>query len=452
MLLLLCLSRPKPCPKSQNSAPCSSKAVFSRRFYRKFYHKLGSTANWLLVGYSFPRSGVGTHIGTLRRPVNLAAHPCPVLPRLPRQCVSTYGFTARDPSARDAGASSSRSHAGAWERARRGPLTPYFHLPHPALLLVPTLRRGNAYRDAPASRQPRRAPMSCPPSSSATMRFHIRLHSARPLCTGRGSVLQAFPRRSVGTSAEGSAHPVFPSSPSRFATRSHAPAWERISGRSGVPSTPPHTHVLSSPVFRDNAFPHTASQRATPLHGTRERPSGVPTPERGNEPGGVRSPRISIFPIPLCYSFPSSGVGTHIGTLRRPVNPAAHPCPVLPRLPRQCVSTYGFTARDPSARDAGASSSRSHAGAWERARRGPLTQSPHLPYSPSPHLPYSAPPPASLPAIRPNTMHSTRAHPPRRSAPWIPPQTSPAANSPGIGLPLISRTLAFSSMPSPPGV
>ena len=39
---------------------------------------------------------------------------------------------------------------------------------------------------------------------------------------------------------------------------------------------------------------------------------------------------------------------------------------------------------------------------------------------------------ADAPATRPNTTHSSKAEPPRRLRPWIPPANSPAANNPGI--------------------
>ncbi len=66
-------------------------------------------------------------------------------------------------------------------------------------LLVPTLRRGNAYRDAPASRGAYRLPLFCLSHSRARMRFRKRLLKAWFLDTGCRSVLQAFPRRSAGT-------------------------------------------------------------------------------------------------------------------------------------------------------------------------------------------------------------------------------------------------------------
>ena len=72
--------------------------------------------------------------------------------------------------------------------------------------------------------------------------------------------------------------------PGSALSRSHAPAWERISGRYGVLSgEAPPGHVLPLPFLREREFPQAASKDVEPRYGTRERPSGVPTQECGNE-------------------------------------------------------------------------------------------------------------------------------------------------------------------------
>ena len=169
--------------------------------------------------------------------------------------------------------------------------------------LVPTLRRGNAYPDAPASLQPHAALLHCSSHSSAGPGLRIPLRNTRSLDTGRRSVRKAFPRRSVGTRNAG--------------------AWERGTRR--------------KQLLRNCAKFATELRRYSIWRNS------------------SRSP-----------SFPRSGVGTHTRTLRRPFNRTPLSCIVLPIPLRDPVSAYRCEIRAPSTRDAGASARRSHAGAWER--------------------------------------------------------------------------------------
>ena len=66
---------------------------------------------------SFPRSGVGTHFGTLPRPFNRGASRC--FPDGSPGIRSRQRLRRTRSSAQDAGASSRRSHAGAWEQEER---------------------------------------------------------------------------------------------------------------------------------------------------------------------------------------------------------------------------------------------------------------------------------------------------------------------------------------------
>ena len=111
-----------------------------------------------------------------------------------------------------------RSHAGAWERAesrRADGGLPYGQL-------VPTLLRGNALKDAPASRAD---------GASYGVRKRKTWQGGRQAGRDAGASVYAFPRRSVGTSRE----PTSRWGPALWATRSHALAWERLEGRSRVP-------------------------------------------------------------------------------------------------------------------------------------------------------------------------------------------------------------------------
>ncbi len=65
---------------------------------------------------SFPRSSVGTHTGTLRRPVARTARPDLSLPFSCNNAFPLPGISRCATFTRDAGASFRRSHAGAWER------------------------------------------------------------------------------------------------------------------------------------------------------------------------------------------------------------------------------------------------------------------------------------------------------------------------------------------------
>src|SRR3974377_926215 len=57
---------------------------------------------------------------------------------------------------------------------------------------------------------------------------------------------------------------------------------------------------------------------------------------------------------------------------------------------------------------------------------------------------------AARPAIRPYTMQVGMEFEPKRLEPWMPPVTSPAAYSFGIGLPNTSITSVFALMRKPP--
>ena len=118
------------------------------------------------------------------------------------------------------------------------------------------------------------------------------------------------------------------------------------------------------------------------LYGTRERPPGAPTPERGNERGEVRSPHLPITPSPHHPISPSPHLpispSPHL-----PISPSPHhpitPSPHLPisPSPHLPISPSPHLPISPSP-------------------HLPISPSPHLPISPSPHLPispYSSPPP-----------------------------------------------------------
>mmetsp|Transcript_2366 Transcript_2366/g.9832 ORF Transcript_2366/g.9832 Transcript_2366/m.9832 type:complete len:267 (-) Transcript_2366:1272-2072(-) len=59
---------------------------------------------------------------------------------------------------------------------------------------------------------------------------------------------------------------------------------------------------------------------------------------------------------------------------------------------------------------------------------------------------------AVSPATRPNTTQSSSEFPPRRLRPWMPPATSPAAYSPGTGMPASETTCDSLLMARPPMV
>jgi len=117
---------------------------------------------------SFPRSSVGMHPGTLPRPVLLRRS-------ISGSCTSTSSGAGRW-SARGA-----RSHAGAWERWHAADLRDGH-----AVIIVPTLQRGNASRDAPASR-----------FAASEHIWFTHQHCLR--CRTQERPGSPFPRGSVGT-------------------------------------------------------------------------------------------------------------------------------------------------------------------------------------------------------------------------------------------------------------
>ncbi len=114
-----------------------------------------------------------------------------------------------------------------------------------------------------------------------------------------------------------------------ISAHSHAPAWERIPGRSGVPSSAPPSPPRRFPFFRHDALSRAASHDEVPCDWTPERPSGVPTPERGNE----KDPGCSCSSASQNHSAPRPHL---VPTLRRgnaypdaPASRRAH-CPPRP--------------------------------------------------------------------------------------------------------------------------
>ncbi len=314
--------------------------------------------------YSFPRSCVGTHFGTLRRPVNRMG-----------LIVSTHtspeGCILDQPRGTRSLAAGRRSVLRAFPRRSVGT--------RPILSSLTGLVRHRSYS----------FPRSCVGTHIGTLRrpvnrmgLIVSIHSSpegcilnlprgtRSLAAGRRSVLRTFPRRSVGTR---------PTVLVRHRSYSFP--------RSGVGT---HIGTLRRPV---NPMGLIVSIHSSPEGCILNLPRGTRSLAAGRRSVLHAFPRRSVGTRPILssltglvrhrsYSFPRSGVGTHIGTLRRPVNPMGLIVSIH-SSPEGCILNLPRGTRSLAA------GRRSVLRAFPRRSVGtrqlpPISPSPHLPIPPSP--------------------------------------------------------------------